>query len=86
MIMIHFQPIDVERLKRAINTYVETEKRKLGFELKWNSLRQLRLFLIGIAFLALWLYASSITEGIWRIIVHYRLFCRMGSNQYLGDR
>lgn len=65
MIMIHFQPINVERLKRAINTYVETEKRKLGFELKWNSLRQLRLFLIGIAFLALWLYASSITEGIW---------------------
>lgn len=63
--IISDEPVDIERLKKAIDTYVQTEKRKLDFELRWNSLRQLRLFLIGIAFIALWLFASSKIKEIW---------------------
>lgn len=58
-------PVDTERMKRAVAVYVNEQRQKLALERRWNLFRQLRLFLIGVVFIALRFIVSSGTERIW---------------------
>lgn len=63
--IISVSSIDTERLKKAFASYVILQRKKLDQERRRNRIQQLRLFLIGITFIACWLFVSSKTEGVW---------------------
>ena len=58
------EEIDEHAVREAFHSHVESEKESIRKEAKINTLKQLRLFAIGIAFIALWLTLSANIENI----------------------
>ena len=57
-------PVEEERVKRNIRRYTEEEGKIIVRKQKTSRLKQVRLFIIGLAFIAFWLFMASITENI----------------------
>lgn len=58
------QPVNEERVRSAFHDYVDHEYNSLVREQHRTRIRQLRLFLIGIFFIAIWLYFSMKKDNI----------------------
>lgn len=58
------QPVNEERVRSAFHDYVDHEYNSLVREQRRTRIRQLRLFLIGIFFIAIWLYFSMKKDNI----------------------
>lgn len=61
--------IDKERFETGINNWVDDETRKIKSERHMNGFRQLRLFLVGIAFIALSIAVEIKVGAIWYTIL-----------------
>ena len=57
-------PVDEERLHRNFQSYISHELDVLEKEQKITTARQIRLFIIGIIFIAIWLTVSAVTENV----------------------
>ncbi len=58
------EAIDRDAVKSVFDRYLDDLAEELDRERERNHIRQLRLFIIGIAFIAIWLIVSAKTEGI----------------------
>jgi len=58
------EAIDQVAVKSVFGSYLENQSEELDRERNRNHFRQLRLFIIGIVFIAIWLIVSAKTEGI----------------------
>ena len=57
-------PVDEERVRRNIRRYTEEEEKIMKRKQQRSRLKQLRLFIIGVAFIAFWLFIVAKTENI----------------------
>lgn len=62
--IISDQPVNEENVRSCFHAYVDQESNSLVKEQHRIRIRQLRLFLIGIFFIAIWLYFSMKKENI----------------------
>lgn len=62
--IISDKPVNTDRVKEAFHTYIENEKNSLEKEQHLASIRQIRLFVIGIIFISVWLIMSANIENI----------------------
>jgi hypothetical protein len=57
-------PVDEERVRKNFRAYLEHDVDIDNDELRFCSVRQFRLFLIGIFFIAVWLVAQGQTDSV----------------------
>ena len=57
-------PVDEDRVWKNIHAYTKHEEEIIGREQQNSTAKQIRLFIIGIAFIAFWMFAASRTENI----------------------
>lgn len=62
-------PLDEERVRKNIVSYTESELKILSKKKKRSVIKQLWLFLLGVIFIALWLFLDSITENVIATVV-----------------
>ena len=62
--IISDEPVDEEKVRNSFLAYSTKEEMIFGNERNRITLKQLTLFVIGILFISLWLFASSRTENL----------------------
>lgn len=62
--IISDKPVNTDRVKEAFRKYAENETNALDKEKHMASIRQIRLFLIGVLFISVWLIASARIENV----------------------
>ena len=62
--IISDEPVNEDRVRENIRTHMRHEQEIGSRELKLSTGRQIRLFVIGIAFISVWLFAAANTGNI----------------------
>jgi len=58
-------PVDEDRVRSVFAENLDVAIADTKVEKRHNTLNQLRLFIIGIAFISIWLVASTYLDGLW---------------------
>lgn len=59
------QKVDEDRIRKAFINNIDDLLSELHRERMMNRMSQIRLFIIGIAFISFWLAAATYLDGIW---------------------
>ncbi len=62
--IISDKPVHSDRVKEAFHRYIENEQIAAQKDQHMTSVRQLRLFIIGVLFISLWLIVSANIENV----------------------
>ncbi len=62
-------PINEERVRKNIKSYTENELVILAKKKKRSLIKEVWLFILGIIFIALWLFLESVTESVVATVV-----------------
>jgi hypothetical protein len=57
-------PVDEERVRKNLRAFMEHEEEIEEREQQISSMKQVRMFLIGISFIAIWMLAAKITKNM----------------------
>lgn len=57
-------PVDEERVRKNLRAFMEHEEEIEEREQQISSMKQVRMFFIGISFIAIWMLAAKITNNI----------------------